>query len=820
MSEGLSDIINIENPKPRMPEPLVYTKEFDRVTQAKDLIDEFWWSPRFIDSYEIPQEIIDNFKLLVQRYKSKNIELYWYVPPITFLLDNSWSLRWLQASILRILMREVSKVFHDEWIDFEVLWHTTRKWRWWESREKWRSDWKPQNPWRLNDLQHTIFRWYWEMTLDLWALDLLTIENYLKENIDWEALRWAYERSIDSKWDKVKHIVYISDWIPSDDSTSGYANSDNNILVDDLEKVLAFIRSYDEKTQVHSFFIWWKESDFDFSKRFSYSSLSKYDRQRHILDSFMNDFFVKLVNKSLEESIEARRKEVREILWNDWLELSNEELTKIWNSFDSEIIWVLKEFGFSPKILLKISKPIKNINKEVLRINLSIFKSCWRWFSDDDLIKLLPLLSRYTYFDKLDFILKNSKSVDDIVVCLNKSFKYIEVIEWKSWAKIFFETYFEIIREDRFDLDILKWLVKWWHITNENVWKIHTILMYWNLKAISFLLHEAKADFDEIIEDKELLSLENTDNLKKNLSYFHYWSYSSSEIKFLNAVNSYLLKVAINFWFNNFKDLFKLQDLLSWDGSEESEIKLVEKILNIKSWFYDVIISFFSNGEHISKRSNNYVKLKRNFEFFNNFVKDFLESIKNNNRLDKKDIKKFKSSYQYLRNYKDSRVDQILQLNIPQILWIDLDKLELEYNIILFFDILYRVPNLEYITDLSIIEVLYSLLWNILKYDPSKVIWYWYNYKFFLWEKSKLDNKIWRHSEEPNWWNTQNIVGDELKKAFELLWVPETSTRDEVISKYRELMKENHTDVWWDNLKAQKINTAKDLIFKHNWRRK
>jgi cobaltochelatase CobT len=101
----------------------------------------------------------------------------------------------------------------------EILGFTTKAWKGGQSRERWLSDGKPQNPGRLNDLRHIVYKAAdapWRRARK--NLGLMMREGLLKENIDGEALLWAHNRLI-GRPEQRRILMVISDGAPVDDST-------------------------------------------------------------------------------------------------------------------------------------------------------------------------------------------------------------------------------------------------------------------------------------------------------------------------------------------------------------------------------------------------------------------------------------------------------------------------------------------------------------------------------------------------------------------------------------------------------------------------
>lgn len=237
----------------------VYTQEFDEEISARELIDwdnllvwdrYIWYIEQLRKDFQLDEGCVEGesnefkkqFKASLQKFAAESKETLGFIPKISFLMDNSWSLRWRPAGYLLLLLWELSAELEEIWVDFEVLGYTTKAWKWWKSREKWLNDWRPSRDdlgkdiWRLNDLRHVVFKGINQTNSEVEAwYALLLKEWYFKENIDWEALEWAMKRQ-KKQWGGI--IVHISDGAPIDDSTLSINPS--NFLEEHLREVLKF----------------------------------------------------------------------------------------------------------------------------------------------------------------------------------------------------------------------------------------------------------------------------------------------------------------------------------------------------------------------------------------------------------------------------------------------------------------------------------------------------------------------------------------------------------------------------------------------------
>ncbi len=138
---------------------------------------------------------------------------------VTLLLDNSGSMRGRPISIAAVCADVLARTLERCDVKVEILGFTTRAWKGGQSRERWLSSGRPQQPGRLNDLRHIIYKGAdapWRRSRE--NLGLMMKEGLLKENIDGEALEWAHRRML-MRREARKILMVISDGAPVDDST-------------------------------------------------------------------------------------------------------------------------------------------------------------------------------------------------------------------------------------------------------------------------------------------------------------------------------------------------------------------------------------------------------------------------------------------------------------------------------------------------------------------------------------------------------------------------------------------------------------------------
>jgi len=156
---------------------------------------------------------------------------------VSFLIDNSGSMRGRLIKTAAIVVDILSKILEECQISTEILGYTTVDWKGGEVKQEWlRNSSMPRSPGRLNATRHIIYKSFQESWFKSKKnLGLALKEGILKENIDGEALIWAASRA-KAGGAKRKIICVISDGAPLDDSTNS-ANPDN-ILENHLKEVI------------------------------------------------------------------------------------------------------------------------------------------------------------------------------------------------------------------------------------------------------------------------------------------------------------------------------------------------------------------------------------------------------------------------------------------------------------------------------------------------------------------------------------------------------------------------------------------------------
>ena len=177
---------------------------------------EFNKEEGFLDTSRLSR-IIANPKNKLSFKQEKEIQFKDTI--VSLLIDNSGSMRGRPITVAALCSDILARTLERCLIKTEILGFTTKAWKGGESREKWIKNGKPPNPGRLNDLRHIIYKSGnspWRRSKK--NLGLLLREGILKENIDGEALKWAHNR-LESRFEKRKILIVISDGAPVDDST-------------------------------------------------------------------------------------------------------------------------------------------------------------------------------------------------------------------------------------------------------------------------------------------------------------------------------------------------------------------------------------------------------------------------------------------------------------------------------------------------------------------------------------------------------------------------------------------------------------------------
>jgi hypothetical protein len=216
-----------------------YTRRFDEEIRASEL------APAGM-LLELHQSISKEATRLQNTYKDEIEKFQKAVRKkgsisISFLCDNSGSMRGSPIYKLASWMSILIDVLESMSIPNEVLGYTTRAWKGGQTRELWLKDGKPKLPGRLNDLRHIIYKSFGESArVAAPNLGVMVREGVLKENIDGEALLWAYSR-LSAVESDTKLIVVLADGESVDDST--ISTNPNTLLPAHAAAVSRFISS-------------------------------------------------------------------------------------------------------------------------------------------------------------------------------------------------------------------------------------------------------------------------------------------------------------------------------------------------------------------------------------------------------------------------------------------------------------------------------------------------------------------------------------------------------------------------------------------------
>src|SRR5712692_3213150 len=161
---------------------------------------------------------------------------------VSLLIDNSGSMRGRPITVAAMSGDILARTLERCGVKVEILGFTTRAWKGGQSRERWITAGKPQNPGRLNDLRHIVYKPAdapWRRARR--NLGLMLREGILKENIDGEALLWAHNRLL-ARSEQRRILMVISDGAPVDDSTLSV--NPGNYLERHLREVITEIERF------------------------------------------------------------------------------------------------------------------------------------------------------------------------------------------------------------------------------------------------------------------------------------------------------------------------------------------------------------------------------------------------------------------------------------------------------------------------------------------------------------------------------------------------------------------------------------------------
>ncbi|MXZ81384.1 MAG: cobalt chelatase [Gammaproteobacteria bacterium] len=160
---------------------------------------------------------------------------------VTFLIDNSGSMRRQKYEALAVLVDVLCRALDMAGVGTEILGFTTGGWAGGESIKVWRRHGSPDHPGRLNDRLHIVYK---GADSD-WKRSRLAIASMLnpahfREGLDGEALEWALVRLL-RRPESRKCLVFVSDGAPMETATCNHnhpAYLDNHLrnVVDFIER--------------------------------------------------------------------------------------------------------------------------------------------------------------------------------------------------------------------------------------------------------------------------------------------------------------------------------------------------------------------------------------------------------------------------------------------------------------------------------------------------------------------------------------------------------------------------------------------------------
>lgn len=160
----------------------------------------------------------------------------WCDTVVTFLLDNSGSMKRQRFEAVAVMVDIYSRALELAGIRSEILGFTTGGWTGGESIKAWRAAGMPSHPGRLNDRLHIVYKdadTSWRRAR--YSIASLLNTNHFREGLDGEALEWAAQR-LRLMNESRKCLVVISDGAPMDSATAHY--NDEYFLERHLKQVV------------------------------------------------------------------------------------------------------------------------------------------------------------------------------------------------------------------------------------------------------------------------------------------------------------------------------------------------------------------------------------------------------------------------------------------------------------------------------------------------------------------------------------------------------------------------------------------------------
>lgn len=221
----------------------IYTTKHDRIERAEDVQNPFsntnamheWLNTAVKGGSHDAENCLNRFESLLSEISPDR--------GVTFLLDNSGSMRGYPAVMQVLAFSDLGQVMERAGLPFQILGHTSTAWKGGLSRVDYMEECRAAgdtlpdhllHPGRLTDLRHII---YHDGTgkFEPRNLGVMLTEGFMKENIDGEALQWALSRA-DREGYARDAIVMVSDGEPSDQSTLG--RNPSGFLKDHLRQVI------------------------------------------------------------------------------------------------------------------------------------------------------------------------------------------------------------------------------------------------------------------------------------------------------------------------------------------------------------------------------------------------------------------------------------------------------------------------------------------------------------------------------------------------------------------------------------------------------
>lgn len=848
-----------------------FTTEYDVIESASEIIKRatplnLINNQKILDKINISASLLGELKRALMSYKVEMKKRYGEIPPLSILLDNSWSLRGRGQEFLAMLFYNIVPVCEELQIPVEVLWFTTRAWKWGQSRTKWLSSWKNPAPGRLNDLQHTIFHAFWEdFSQTKEGIDLLFTEGYFKENIDGEALEWAFWR-ISKRPERKKVILRVSDGAPADDSTLSTNKSD--ILEKHLQTVLERIHSSSE-TKVYQWFITGSSPNIK-NKDFWYTDSIHSYYEWNPIETLISQVLPMIRKATIQETIGAEREKIEGILSLNGISMERETIDNIARSLWYDIVSALLEFWlFDVEKLKSIESPIICPDINVFKMNLAILKAS-RLQIDESFLQFIQIAGSYTSYQNLERILSGKAFLKEAIQVLKVSDDYFHLTEGQDWQWDFYDIYRGLIEEQRCNLKILKALTEKKLITRENIEKLPTVLLYGNTKMVLLLIRKGLFNVDTIWQKRDIVEFSQPKKIEENIKLLQKKNIEHDEswilfIRVCMSLSSEILNLAVRYGYDSIDKLNRLCFVIKSTSISEIEKEILQDrftsstLWEIKKWvmtgawnmgvwfvmaplsYFEWIQKFFiSFQELFSVRGafsvaityygykqilNNFTKYKDRESIVSIKVRDTIRArvLQDSFELLQRELlnlskwltqtikgkepEKLMEIIEELKEIKDEEIFKMLE--------IDLERLEVYYymskifKMIAFFDI--EKASWE------IGEEALGYLKKILEKWPEYIKNLGYNYKFFLEKKSRIEENLWLvwKAEDGRASPKEIVQWSEAKKAYETLNITFWASKQEVDSAYRKLARMYHPDnVQTGDLEKMKlINTAKDTIY-------